>query len=351
MATETQLSPDYSFKNGLHVTERTFDQHGQYDDAKVVYTRDEIQDLPNSGQDYERDQDVAEAMAETHLAKGIGGRAIEYGLVGRGSELMVVRYGWGGNMVHPVAVNEAQALAASNPDKTLMFMNVPGAGRSDALPRSMSREIARSGSYDPLGEFTVEALASVFDDYDKISVRGHSMGGRTAISMVGAMDKPVEDLIVNDPPGSRHLGLKGMAEQYMVKEGTHISKYAEGPLDEHAVELQNQPVSSVILGMLRLVGNGGFWQQMVRDPLAMSEEGLQADLERAAHNVKNEIIISSPALSEINDWRDISDIQARIAKLTDATVRQRIIEGHTHALVTMPSILGLLYQDKLKAAS
>ena len=88
-----------------------------------------------------------------------------------------------------------------------MVMNMPGVGNSGMLPESVREEIRKTGSYGSLGEYVGPVIDHVAEDFDEVSVGGHSLGGRVAMSSVVHMESKVNELRLFDPVGSRKWGL------------------------------------------------------------------------------------------------------------------------------------------------
>lgn len=341
--------PDYGFSKGIEYIERTFDTTGAYVDA---VQHQAIEMLPTVEDDPELAARVAEQLQATHRSRAIGGRALEYATYGDGEDLQVIFFGWGGNLQSPVAVREIQGMAAAmSPNEKLLVVNNPGVGRTDVLPAAMSREVARSGSFLPYGEFVAQSLAEVMDDHASTSLRGHSYGARVAISMAagvrGLTNTNIDSMVLTDPPGSRPLGFMGIVKGFMQLEGGHTAQYQAHTIDPTTAHLQqyNDAPARALPSMLQLAKNGGLWQQMIRDPLAMSREGLLGDLKVAAPAVTERLIINTPDLSELSDPAAVVDILGIVSQLTDAEVQQRIIREHTHSVMgAHPSILAWVYR-------
>ena len=333
----TQQRPDYGFERGLSITRIRYGEDGR---ARIKEHRQIgralLTSLPNAGQDVPSDERVERQLLDTYTAKGIGGAAVEFAVVGPddAEHVKYALYGWGGMTRHPVAIGEAQALAAADPESQIVFINTAGAGRTEALPKSIQNEITRFGHYGPLGEHFALATAGLRKGR-KVSARGHSLGGRTAIGMVPAIEEGVKDLIVNDPTGSRKVSLFEIADSYLVREALHLGCYVRAGFDPGATERQRSPVSKAIRETQEGRVRGGKWQMFYVDPVGLSRGGFEYDLEQALPNVYGTSRVISPELSELNDWRSIAGVLGRVVENNqpDASVEQWIVEGHAHSFM------------------
>ncbi len=341
----SKQKPDYSFDRGLRIETRQFADNF-IDIKELELSQEALRETPNSGDNPRRDAEVAEEMANPRLIRGLGGVGLECAIIGEenADTVMFVSYGWGGNIRHPVAVNEAQALAANNPDTALVFTNTFGAGRSSLLPRSVAKDLRRTGRYGGMGEH----VASIYDqiaDGRTIHLRGHSLGARTVVGAAPYLETPAETLIVNDPTGTRKMGLLAIANSFAIKEGGHLKNYLAGGLDPHAADLQNNPVKASVWNTVEGT-KGGWKQQFLVDPSGLSKDGFGADFAVAAPTVESLIRIISPELSELNDPQAIADIMAlsRETQHPQALLEQYVLHDHTHSVMTLPQALARLYQ-------
>lgn len=344
MSKENQ-TPDYGFTRGLPYTSTRYDNEGPAETQEGVI---DPREFPMPSTHPEHVARVHEEMRTRNIAR-VAGRSVEYARVGSGPHLKLIFYGWGGNPGAVAAQNEAAALSLqTDPDTTLLFVGNPGAGQSDTLPRAAQRHVAKTGSFVPYGEHIAGALSGIVNVYDSVSIGGHSLGGRIGIGMV-ATGQAVDSLIAIDPPGSRTLGLRGIAEGFMSREGAHTAQYLEHSLDPASRDIQreNDSLPNVATSLWRVALNGGLIPQFVREPLAMSREALAADLEQAAPNVLRHLEIVSPDLSELNTTEDLARIVGGIAGHTEAEVWLRKLPGHTHSVLTAhPGVPAWLYTQR-----
>lgn len=336
--------PDYSFENGL--------RGNLYDlsegrDQYFEMTRDQLKGV--SVGDEKLKSEVNERILNPRLVRGIGGVALEIVTLGPddAEDVVFVSYGWGGNVRHPVARYEAQVLTANNPDKQLVFMNNFGTGKSSLLPKVVSKEIQKTGQYGPMGEYA----ASVFDkiaDGRTTQLRGHSLGARTATGVAPYLEKPADTLILNDPTGTRKMGLLAIAKNFALTEGKHLNGYMNAGFDPVASDLQQNPVKSSIWDTVEGT-KGGWKQQFLVDPSGLSKSAFENDLRLAIPHVEREIRVISPELSALNDPRDIADILGRCRDVEKSTalLRQFVLFDHTHSVVTIPQVLATLYEQNV----
>ena len=134
---------DYHFTNGLQLEERTF-KGGSFQGSETTVSRQELLAVPNKGSDPERDARVAEQMSHPFTVR-VGGTAVNFCVIGPESSeaIMPSLYGWGGNTQHPVAINEAQVLAANLPDTQLVFCgHSTGASSTSNRKRYHARKLS-----------------------------------------------------------------------------------------------------------------------------------------------------------------------------------------------------------------
>ena len=324
-------TPDYGFDQGLHITARNV-RSGE--EETHLFSQEELRLLPSHGQSPENDARIAEQLERNRtIAMGLGGRAVELSHAGSddAQNVMVTLYGWGGDMSHPVAIGEAQALAAANPDTRHVFINTAGVGGTDSFPRSIEKEITQHGHYGALGEHYVEAVrnAGILDDSLPVDLRGHSLGGRTAIGMAAHLDD-ARSLVVNDPTGSEKLNLSQLGKRFIFEEGRHLGAYQKTAFDPASVALQKEGLKLSIGDLLRRSR-----QQFLIDPRGLGHESLAHDLTDALPNISEEIRIISPELSALNNWENVAKILSNIVDTAQSTalLEQWVVHGHSHSLL------------------
>ena len=334
-------TPDYGFSQGLDYTSQSFPDGAV---APHHVSREQLLALPNVGDDPERDAQVAEQMKSERIALGMG-RAVGYVLFGPkdADKITFAGFGWGGNIAHPVAIGEAQALAASDSETQWLMINTPGVGGTEALPSAIAKELRQTGSYNSLGEHYVTAIADELKGRE-VHLRGHSLGGRTALGMTPHIEGGVESLAINDPTGSKPISLGALAHRFIATEGGHQAEYKKAGFDPFAAERQKMRAPR---------GSGDGWanlkQMFTIDPIALTRESFARDLQNALPNVHNELRVLSPELSALNNPSDIAEILGRVTSSTasDAFVEQWVLKGHTHSFMSVaPAVEALLYKSR-----
>jgi hypothetical protein len=326
----------YSFEGGMDLSVNTFESNGTVTESGR-YIPSEAFALPAG---HEKSFALAEAAVQnpryatvTHAGKQ---RSFEYAVLNGENDdgITVYPFPWGGSFNNPLGAYEMQVLAAMHPDRRFMVVNSPGAGGTDRLPPSLSKELARTGSYSAFGEYAAQAFGPIIDRYEgSLHNRGNSQGARYSIAWAGASERPVESLVVTDPVGSARLGVLGMVRA-MKGEMRHSAAYVEASEDERAKEAVraiNSPVT-MVRESVRLAKTGAIVDLYVRQPRALGKDGLEGDLEAVLPNITNRLAINSPELSEYSDPEDIRRILAGIAirEHRPTSIEQRVMLGHTH---------------------
>ena len=288
---------------------------------------------------------------ETDLKSGLDTRIVYYRL-GKGAvevalyksplneygELKIVTMGWGGNLEASIARLEAAESTKQNPGTDMLIINNPGSGNSSPIPRSVMKEMKRTGSFMPYGELLAEPVRDLYQYYAQISISGHSMGARTGIAL-GRYIGPVEYITATDPPGSRKLGLVGLANAFMLKEGAHAREYSKHTDNILSLELQrqNDELANKIKSTWKL-GWRGAAQMLLNHTGVMSKDGLKVDLDLllGSGNLNGGTLqINSPEFSELNHSEDVHAILTNLAqKYPKVDVRQAVLLGQTHSVNT-----------------
>lgn len=342
-----ERAPDYAFENGL-----TADIHSVRNGQEERYSipPEALRRLPNAGDSPAQDAELREQIFEhARTVKGLGGKAIEATSFGDqdADNVTTVLYGWGGNFRHDVAIREAQALYQSNPDTQFLLINPGGTGHTDTLPRTVRTEMARRGNYGPLGEHYATALKnSGILDGRPVNLRGHSQGARAALGMAPHFEDGIDTLVVNDPTGSRDLSFLGLANAFMRKESGHLSNYLDAKFDPEASRLQKEgSAPTTVAETVRSLR-----QMLLTDPRGLHRETLESALLEAAPNVRNELRVITPELSELSRPDDVAAILGRVlqsAQLQDSLLfEQWVIRDHTHSwMAATPAIQAHMYQS------
>lgn len=348
MSRQTPILPDYGFNDGIRWRVSRFQSGHETALPSDSLSRKEVLSLPNSGQDALRDAEVIEEMTRSFV-EHVGTTAVEMCVVGpeNPERIMISLYGWGGNTRHPVAVNEAMALRANNPDTQIVYVNTPGAGRSSLLPKSVEKQIAQEGSWLGQGEILAKALSRVIDGR-KVDLRGHSLGARQAVAMAPFIESGAETMILNDPTGARRLGLAGIANSFILQEGRHLGNYLKVTPFPEVAEAQKAPISSAMKDTLGGT-KGSLWHQIFVDPRGLSKGGLETDLSVVIPHIEKKLRIISPEYSALNAPEDVANILKRVSGLaqTSLDIEQFVLEGHTHSwIAAAPAVEGYLYSGR-----
>lgn len=351
-------TPDYGFGDGLWLAGADNDTHQPK--SIEVATPEEIRSLSKEPYNPDHMSRVAEQMSNPRYVRSLGGLGVELAVIGNpdADELKVIMYGWGGNFRNPNAVREAIALTYENPKVAYMFTNMPGTGNSEMLPGSARKKMKKTGSYMPLGEYLGPVVDHVGQDYGNITVNGHSLGGRVAMSTTGHMARRVSEVNLIDPVGSRDMGAFALGHAFILREGKELVRYEKSSLVLSAKELglsflsQNNPETiELIAGLSEEYAREfsrpkhGWRQQFLTDTLALSKAGFQVDLMIGAPNVQDKIRIFVPELSHLNKWRDIARIagMANYAAETLTKIETVVVVGHTHNVMNNPAALAKMY--------
>ncbi len=307
-----------------------------------------------------------EALIETALAKGsqrLGSVAVLLYEPPAGKatgNVIPYYYPWSGNVTkNRVGQLEAAAIAAQNPGSTVMAIDSPGTGESLRLPRAVMREIAKTGSYLPYGELTAPMLESFFADYDSITYMGSSQGARRAAAMAWAtgemLDRPTQDLILQDPVGSHEQTVRSLISG-MMREGVHSGRYVKASPDHEAAHAQRLNDSwRALYSIGRVARHGALVDLAVGEPRALARPGLEGDLQAAIPHVQRTLVVNTPEFSELTQAAAAQAMLERLAAgLADGPgpehIEHRLVRGTHSMFAGYPHGLGrLLVRDLMEA--
>lgn len=360
-------SPDYGFEEGLilervaHLTPDTYGHDGLGDKVEIA-TVDDVRRLSTEPYTADRIASVVGQLERTRCIRSLGGVGLEAAVVNAGVDSGRVAfhfYGWGGNFRHPNAQREAIALQYRQPDVAHVFMNGPGIGNSGMLPPEVRREIRRTGSYLPLGEYLGPVAEHIAQDYDRVVMGGHSLGARMATAAAAHMDPElIDELRLHDPVGTDDMGLLGIARNFILREGVDDARYTKASVAPSAKEIglrmlsvkapEAEGIETALpddAGREFVPPKHGWMQQLLVDPYALGRDAFEGDLLVAAPNIDEAINIIVPNMSRLNDWRAIQGIVGRMRLLgvMSAEVSQWNLLGHTHANMNQPASLAAIY--------
>ena len=111
---------------------------------------------------------------------------------------------------------------------------------SSALKPSIAKEMARTGSFIPLGEAVAPIIEKYTKSYDEVVVLGNSFGGRLAPAAVATMSNEtaakLSEVVVFDPP-SIHERLSWRIAPAQAREMGHQKRYTAQSHDPVAKEV------------------------------------------------------------------------------------------------------------------
>lgn len=324
-------TPDYAYTNGLHIVRSTYGISSSR--AEFNLGHDDLH--PNTSI-------FEQAPHQERVVRTVGATALEWRHVRSFKDtntVNVMLMGWAGDNDNPITQDALRYHTAYNPDADIIHINNPAHGETTRLPLRDSLSIARSGHFTRQGEIQAELISAALEEYDHINIAGHSYGGRQAIALASALERPVDNLHLLDPPGSRKLGITGLTKAFLSLEGKHAQLYGKHAPDQAAAAIQRLGDSTGGQDILNLLRRGGMVDQFLLQTFAMAADGLEHDLTLAAPNVRNTIKFTSPALSELNYAADVSAILQRLAMTTDM-IQHDIISHQTHSMIAAnPNIL------------
>ena len=331
-------TPDYGYVNGLQIDRHIYGGEPSHTKHTIAYEETyNTLTLPEHTPQYET------------VTSKLGNAALEWIHVRSAQDtgtVNIVLMGWAGDNENDITQNGLRYHVAHNPHAHIIHINNPAHGNSSRLPRSMSKHIAKTGHFAPQGELHAQLINEALKDYDEVNISGHSYGGRQALALAAALDQPVDNIHLFDPPGSRNLGgLAGIGKAFMTLEGKHAGLYGQHAPDQSAAAIQSQGDSTPLQDILRLIKRRGFSQQFFDQTAAMSKAGLEHDLALACRNVRDTVRFTSPELSELNYVSSVSDILDRIAT-ADRLIQHDIVTRHTHSMIASnPNILAYLHRS------
>ena len=131
---------------------------------------------------------------------------VSYDVLGEGKHLIVFLHGWGASsqLMMPIY----KKLELFDRDKTYLFIDFP--------PFGMSNEPIEPWNLDNYVKLTEELISKV-TEVEKISLIGHSFGGRIAIKLA-SKDNKIDNLILLSSAGIKpRFSLKTKFELYKYK--------------------------------------------------------------------------------------------------------------------------------------
>ena len=342
---------DYSYKNGINVDRTTFQ-------AGKAINRDSLSVSLNALNEPLNPEDLHNRLENriTHVGKA----AVELFIVKSSQpsdgSLNLILTGWQGHWGNFLANNEMRHIVANqNPHSDVIFINHGGQGKSDLLPSPLSKELSRTGKFEPLGQFYADSLKDILPDYDKVSLAGHSYGGRIAIALAGLVPNKASNLVISDSPGSRELtshmpvlgklfgtGAIGTIETFASggKDKNSYDKNNSGYAHDLQFKFDHQPMTNISQYIRH--NKSGLVQLFHDQPASLAWPTLEHDLLRAAPNITEKIRLISPEFSEYSPSSVVSDILRRVSEVNkNIKIDFDILERHSHAYTSgHPDVFG-----------
>ena len=202
---------------------------------------------------------------------------------------------------------------------------------------SVAKEVARTGSFMPLGEAIAPVIERYAHDYDDIVVLGNSFGGRVVPASIAMMSDrnaaKLSEVVIFDPP-SNHEQRGWRIVPAQAREIGHQKQYTTQSQDKVAQDAwtgdmlrkadKTLPTASPLT--------------MVRDITAMAKPSFQDDLDEALPKVPHDtpVTLFAPELSELNDntSRKVNDFVERLSSdHPESDLRLVELGGTTHNIL------------------
>ena len=263
---------------------------------------------------------------ETKRFKAAGGQVLTATLFNPDQKnLTLIHPGWLGDGEHALTKLQVNLLAQQSPDTTFAYINMPGIRGSEALPKNVMQEMKRTGSFEAYGEEIATAFEALRRDFEQTKGVGWSTGARAMLGVLAARhnESGLDKVVAIDPPGSRKLGLAGIVNAFIIREGGYAKQYSP----------DSQTVDAKKIGAPKAPLNLAAFKQALYDfPVAMSKIGLEGDLVKATANLDaaRSVAVVSPELSALNMPEDIAEIMKRVSLKTDARLIHYIIDQQSH---------------------
>ena len=202
---------------------------------------------------------------------------------------------------------------------------------SSALKPSIAKEMARTGSFIPLGEAVAPIIEKYTKSYDEVVVLGNSFGGRLAPAAVATMSNEtaakLSEVVVFDPP-SIHERLSWRIAPAQAREMGHQKRYTAQSHDPVAKEVWTGDLLE-----------GADKTLPTPSPLVMMEKpGFEDDLDKAFSKIPlgTPVTLFTPELSELNDntLKKVHNFAERVStKHPMSDVRTAWLGDTTHSIL------------------
>lgn len=208
---------------------------------------------------------------------------------------------------------------------------------SSALKPSIAKEMARTGSFIPLGEAVAPIIEKYTKSYDEVVVLGNSFGGRLAPAAVATMSNEaaakLSEVVVFDPP-SIHERLSWRIAPAQAREMGHQKRYTAQSHDPVAKEVWT---GDLLEGADKTLPTPSPFV-MMRDVGAMEKPGFEGDLDKAFSKIPpgTPVTLFTPELSELNDntLKKVHNFAERVStKHPMSDVRTAWLGDTTHSIL------------------
>lgn len=269
-------------------------------------------------------------------------------------DVVLVAPGWGGTPFKPISQIQNVNIMKHHPDSAMIFLSNPGVDKSDPLPKSVTKDKSKTGSFKSEGEYWLEGLDPVLEDLqsrgDKVSIkgRGHSEGALRGLGLAAA-GLEMQDMVGIDPPGSERGYLK-LVKNFVIDASSNAGKAAAALADKSPIVDKWQKYNdSLMLGEIKaqLKDPKRFLYHWVKAPYAaMSRGALELNLNEALEgglaNGRLRLII--PSYSELNAYPVVADIMTRVAQNHPGAKLEASTFDGVHFSVNDPALLGEFYK-------
>ena len=321
---------DYSFDNGLVIMEG--------DKTVLRIAKEELLEKASKMNSAELPKPPASYLAKWCHGDKTG--AVELYLFNKDKPgvPIVMFYPWGEAYAKRIIRGESERLARSL-DRPIVFVEQSGFGKSSVIPKTVQREIKKSGSFMAMGKLLAKPLAQYLREElkaDEIHICGCSQGGRVALAAACYLEGINSTVSIVDPPGMTPHNALSLLHRFCVKEGLiHSRKYLK-----HARRITEHGAMSLI--SLRDTTSPAYIRQSFFSfPMAFRKACLTLDIAQAARNAKM-ICVVALEKSELNAFEDWGRSWEGIKN-----TRILSIPKHTHMIINCKPAIRFLITEKL----
>lgn len=230
----------------------------------------------------------------------------EVGIANRSAteSALVFNPAWSVGVDSPMTRREIDYLAYLHPDSLVVAVN-PGAGNGENLPRSLTKDAAKTGSFISIGAVSGRLAAraldlSGHDDHERITGIGTSMGTRLILGSAAIL--AYREQVHLEPVGVYEQPFATLSKAFAVAEGEHVKAYSRESIDKRMAELQLDDIAplTVMRSLGRLVLQSRLRSQLIDMPKAMARGEYLNDLMVVRNNIGRLAIVLAE-LSEVHD--------------------------------------------------